>query len=165
MNDDTKFPSELAERFQIRMPDGLRDRIRAAAENNARSMNSEIVARLEASFTVDMESPEARDEMSRRLHALMDEVTEEMREESRITRGMPLLLKWFDQHPEERQTFDNLPVRGQEEFARSKSHQLWLEHIQQFRDRPAGRTASTKQRTALGPTPSGVSASKPRGKK
>jgi hypothetical protein len=48
MND--KFPSQLAERFQIRMPDGLRDKIREAAEANKRSMNTEIVARLEESF-------------------------------------------------------------------------------------------------------------------
>lgn len=32
------------------MPDGLRDRIRDAAEKNNRSMNAEIIERLEASF-------------------------------------------------------------------------------------------------------------------
>lgn len=51
MSDDThKYPSQLAERFQIRMPDGLRDRLREAADASGRSMNSEIVARLEESF-------------------------------------------------------------------------------------------------------------------
>lgn len=45
-----KFPSQLAERFQIRMPDGLRDRIRKSAEANGRSMNTEIVAALEEKF-------------------------------------------------------------------------------------------------------------------
>lgn len=33
------------------MPEGLRDRIRIAADQNNRSMNSEIVARLEQSFS------------------------------------------------------------------------------------------------------------------
>lgn len=47
---DQKYPSQLAERFQIRMPDGLRDKIREAAEANKRSMNTEIIARLEESF-------------------------------------------------------------------------------------------------------------------
>lgn len=47
---EPKYPSQLAERFQIRMPDGLRDKIRAAAEENKRSMNTEIIARLEESF-------------------------------------------------------------------------------------------------------------------
>lgn len=40
------YPSESAERFQIRMPNGLRDEIRSAAAANERSMNAEIVARL-----------------------------------------------------------------------------------------------------------------------
>ncbi|PZO78437.1 MAG: hypothetical protein DI629_12100 [Mesorhizobium amorphae] len=50
MSDDSKFPSQLAERFQIRMPDGLRDRLREAAAESGRSMNSEIVERLQSSF-------------------------------------------------------------------------------------------------------------------
>ncbi|PAP94502.1 Arc family DNA-binding protein [Mesorhizobium wenxiniae] len=49
MSDDDreKYPSELAERFQVRLPPGLRDRIKEAADKNSRSMNAEIVARLE----------------------------------------------------------------------------------------------------------------------
>lgn len=39
-----------AEQYTVRFPDGLRDQIKAAAEANGRSMNAEIVARLEASF-------------------------------------------------------------------------------------------------------------------
>lgn len=37
-------------RFLVRMPDGMRDRLREAAEANNRSMNSEIVSRLEQTF-------------------------------------------------------------------------------------------------------------------
>lgn len=40
-----------SDQFMVRFPDGLRDRIRSAAETNSRSMNAEIVYRLEASFT------------------------------------------------------------------------------------------------------------------
>jgi len=50
MTDETKFPSQLAERFQVRMPDGLRDRIADAAKANGRSMNAEIVAALTEKF-------------------------------------------------------------------------------------------------------------------
>lgn len=50
MDKSEKYPSALAERFQIRMPEGLRDKIRAAAEKNNRSMNSEIISRLEDTF-------------------------------------------------------------------------------------------------------------------
>ena len=35
----------------LRLPDGMRDRIKAAAEASNRSMNAEIVARIEASFS------------------------------------------------------------------------------------------------------------------
>lgn len=44
---DDRFPSERMERFIVRMPDGMRDQIKAAAEKHNRSMNAEIVARLE----------------------------------------------------------------------------------------------------------------------
>lgn len=50
MKRETKYPSQLAERFQIRLPDGLRDRIRNAAAENNRSMNAEIVAALEEKY-------------------------------------------------------------------------------------------------------------------
>ncbi len=44
------YPSETQERFIVRLPDGMRDRIAEEAKKNNRSMNAEIVARLEASF-------------------------------------------------------------------------------------------------------------------
>lgn len=39
--------SRGSSQFMIRMPDGLRDRIKTSAELNHRSMNSEIVMHLE----------------------------------------------------------------------------------------------------------------------
>lgn len=44
------FPSGRVDQFQLRMPVGLRARIKVEAANNMRPMNSEICARLEASF-------------------------------------------------------------------------------------------------------------------
>ena len=41
----------LQDKFMLRLPDGMRERIREAAEQNKRSMNAEIIARLEASFS------------------------------------------------------------------------------------------------------------------
>lgn len=49
------YPSEQQERFIVRLPDGMRDRIKAAAERNNRSMNAEIVA------TIEMMYPERTD--------------------------------------------------------------------------------------------------------
>ena len=45
-----EFPSHKLEKFIVRLPDGMRDRLKAIAEENKRSTNAEIVARLEASF-------------------------------------------------------------------------------------------------------------------
>jgi len=40
-------PSDLADKFMLRLPDGMRERIKASALRNNRSMNAEIVSCLE----------------------------------------------------------------------------------------------------------------------
>ncbi|MGI8397772.1 MULTISPECIES: Arc family DNA-binding protein [Agrobacterium] len=47
MATQTKKPNDELDKFLLRMPDGLRERIKAAAERNNRSMNSEIIDSLE----------------------------------------------------------------------------------------------------------------------
>lgn len=44
-------PSRDQDKFMVRMPAGMRERIADVAKENNRSMNAEIVARLEASFS------------------------------------------------------------------------------------------------------------------
>lgn len=44
------YPSDFKDRFALRLPEGMRDEIARFAERNGRSMNSEIVARLEKSL-------------------------------------------------------------------------------------------------------------------
>ncbi len=52
-------PSRTAPQFVVRFPnEGMRDRIAEAAKANNRSMNAEIVARLERSFTAGEEIEE-----------------------------------------------------------------------------------------------------------
>lgn len=46
----SEYPSEQSDKFLVRLPDGMRDSLKAAAESNNRSMNAEIVSRLEGSF-------------------------------------------------------------------------------------------------------------------
>ena len=41
-----EFPSSKQDQFVLRFPDGMRDKIKDAAERNGRSMNAEIVTRL-----------------------------------------------------------------------------------------------------------------------
>lgn len=45
-----KEPLQPQDKYVLRLPNGMRDRIKAAAEANNRSMNAEIVARLEATL-------------------------------------------------------------------------------------------------------------------
>lgn len=57
---------QLEEKFVVRLPDGMRERIALRARENTRSMNSEIVHRLEA--TVELEA--ALD----RAHKIIDQL-------------------------------------------------------------------------------------------
>lgn len=47
------YPSALADKFVVRLPDGMRERIAEVARNNHRSMNSEIISRLETSILAE----------------------------------------------------------------------------------------------------------------
>lgn len=44
------YPSRTADQFVVRFPDGMRDALKEEAHANGRSMNAEIVARLQQSF-------------------------------------------------------------------------------------------------------------------
>jgi hypothetical protein len=50
------FPSRGLDKFVLRLPDGMRDKIGVAARANKRTMNAEIVQRLEVSFS-SMDEP------------------------------------------------------------------------------------------------------------
>ncbi|QEY58871.1 Arc family DNA-binding protein [Pseudomonas sp. C27(2019)] len=44
------YSSRTADKFVVRLPEGMRDRIAEVARSQHRSMNSEIIARLESSL-------------------------------------------------------------------------------------------------------------------
>lgn len=44
-------PSDLADKFMLRLPDGMRDELKTIAAENGRSLNAEIVTRLQQSLT------------------------------------------------------------------------------------------------------------------
>lgn len=48
-----------SDKFMLRLPDGMREQVRVAAELNGRSMNSEIVARLAESFLEGQQNRQA----------------------------------------------------------------------------------------------------------
>jgi hypothetical protein len=113
MREPKKHPSDLAERFQLRLPDGLRDRIAAAAKAEGRSMNAEIVKTLEAYYppqpTVDqlLESLDmfARDVLRdgprgrSNLLATLQEVADHLRAEKKPTQpGWSVHFSKFEEY-------------------------------------------------------------------
>lgn len=48
---EKKYPSQVAPKFTIRFPEGLREEISRFAQKNHRSMKAEIIARLEESLS------------------------------------------------------------------------------------------------------------------
>lgn len=58
--------------YKLRLPAELKERIERAALENKRSMNAEIVARLEASFEADASPPRESTEV------LIDKITEKI---------------------------------------------------------------------------------------
>lgn len=60
------YSSRTADKFVVRLPDGMRERIAEVARNHHRSMNSEIIARLEQSL---IQEGALGEELSMRLTA------------------------------------------------------------------------------------------------
>lgn len=58
------YSSRTADKFVVRLPDGMRERIAEVARNHHRSMNSEIIARLEQSL---LQEGALGDELNMRL--------------------------------------------------------------------------------------------------
>jgi|GEM_PF-1277661 len=51
----TEFPSQGLDKFVVRLPEGMRERIAEAAKTNNRSMNSQVVAMLEEASSFEEE--------------------------------------------------------------------------------------------------------------
>lgn len=69
-NDDQH---QFKDRYMLRLPDGMRDRIKSAAEANNRSMNAEIVATLDSVYPEPVRSRvQVLLEISHQMEALAD---------------------------------------------------------------------------------------------
>ena len=62
----------VQDKFVIRLPDGLRPEIAAVASRNHRSMNGEIINRLERSLSLER----VLDQKNRVIAQLLDRITE-----------------------------------------------------------------------------------------
>lgn len=65
MSPSGRVPSRGSDQFMLRLPQGMRDRLKDAADENGRSMNSEIVSRLERTFAIDQANQRARERVAR----------------------------------------------------------------------------------------------------
>lgn len=71
-------PSDLADKFMLRLPDGMRDRIAQSAKANNRSMNAEIIARLELTFGGMPSSPDEIAKAIERIERRIGELSERL---------------------------------------------------------------------------------------
>lgn len=62
---------QTQDKFVVRLPEGMRDRIAEAATRNSRSMNAEIVARLQSSFGEGLNAITEPEDFLKRLEAIM----------------------------------------------------------------------------------------------
>lgn len=67
----SKIPSRGSDQFNLRFPEGLRDAIKTEAERNGRSMNAEIIQRLEMS----LENIAPVGDLGSAFRAIMDKLT------------------------------------------------------------------------------------------
>ncbi|AVK04294.1 DNA-binding protein [Pseudomonas aeruginosa] len=67
--------SRTAEKFVVRLPDGMRDKIAETARDNHRSMNSEIIARLDQTL-IDDQDRQHQDRLVALLNARIDVLEE-----------------------------------------------------------------------------------------
>lgn len=57
MNEMNTHARQDADKYIVRFPEGMRDRLKNAAHVNGRSLNSEIITRLQQSFQSPMAAP------------------------------------------------------------------------------------------------------------
>lgn len=99
MKKQTSSVGRDSDKFMLRFPDGMRDRIREAAEGNKRSMNAEIVARLEQTFDPSQGSAGFLDSS---IHSILNrstgdiEATKELEESLRNAASISETLKSID---------------------------------------------------------------------
>lgn len=60
MTDDLNKTGRGGDQFVVRFPAGMRDELKARAAQNRRSMNSEVVARLERTLKEDGDATQKR---------------------------------------------------------------------------------------------------------
>lgn len=95
------YPSDSADKTLVRFPDGMRDLLREEAKKNNRSLNAEIIERLEYTLT--------RDRVNRRMDKLRE--PEHVAPAAELKRIMQETMENFVQELEDRGVFNAENVR------------------------------------------------------
>lgn len=90
MSDHKLPPSRTADQFQLRLPDGMRERIADEAKKNGRSMNAEIVSRLEGSFFTEGDVGLSSEFIKRAAEAMERIEEKTLRLEAQLDRALGL---------------------------------------------------------------------------
>ncbi len=100
--------------YNLRLPQELKDKIAASAKELNRSMNADIVARLEKSFEPEINTTETFEfEAMKRIHKRQAEELKDLKEYLQDARETRMLLIEFMNR-----NFDNLPIGLQSHFAK-----------------------------------------------
>ena len=104
----------LGVEYKVRMPQELKDKIAESAKELNRSMNADIVARLEKSFEPEVNATETFEfEAMKRIHKKQAEELKALGEYLQDARETRMLLIEFMNR-----NFDNLPISLQSNFAK-----------------------------------------------
>jgi hypothetical protein len=83
------FPSAKQDQFVLRFPNGMRDRIKAAAEESNRSVNAEIIDRLQLSFDPLVVNVRNTGDLYGELDKIVERTLRTVREEERKAAVIP----------------------------------------------------------------------------
>ena len=158
MATDTSGTGRDSDKFMLRFPDGMRDKLKAEAKANNRTLNAEIVARLAASLVAG-----STDLYEADLKTSMEIMSEEFEHGKRLARAQFLLGTYQDQASLIRRRLDRelqLAEHLQAQLAEASKHgddtvpriarelkdtQYWLERTKMEYDLVQEDIASTKR--------------------
>lgn len=84
---------QFKDRYMLRLPDGMRDRIKAAAEANGRSMNTEIVTTLAEKYPAPVSAMPDFAEVYRLMDHVHEAAPDEDEQDRRLVDANQLLIK------------------------------------------------------------------------
>lgn len=89
-------PSRTADKIMIRLPDGMRERLTESATSRGRSVNADVISRIEASFKMEEDAYEGIrtvEELRQSTNARMDEMEREHREQRALFEQMVAAIR------------------------------------------------------------------------